>query len=108
MSYRDQLRTVWRQRRRDEIRIRANYRCEICSRADQFLNVHHVHYIGGRKPWEYPDELLVCLCDECHGEWHEEYQKTINALAVILKRVPAKRIAKVAQHVMGQALEHLE
>lgn len=34
------------------------------------LNVHHKHYIIGHKAWEYDDEDLVTLCNECHTKVH--------------------------------------
>lgn len=34
------------------------------------LNVHHKEYIKGRKPWEYENEQLLTLCEECHEIEH--------------------------------------
>ena len=34
------------------------------------LNVHHSYYIRGKKPWEYPDDALVTLCEDCHKKRH--------------------------------------
>lgn len=34
------------------------------------LNVHHKYYITGRKPWEYDNNVLVTLCNECHSKIH--------------------------------------
>jgi len=34
------------------------------------LNVHHNYYIRGKKPWEYPDDALVTLCEDCHKKRH--------------------------------------
>lgn len=28
--------------------------------------MHHTAYITGRKAWDYPGELLMCICSECH------------------------------------------
>lgn len=36
-----------------------------------FLNVHHKHYIIQHKAWEYDDEDLVTLCNECHAKVHK-------------------------------------
>lgn len=36
------------------------------------LNVHHKYYIQDRKPWEYPDEALITLCESCHQKMHEK------------------------------------
>ena len=35
------------------------------------LNIHHTYYIEGRKPWEYDNEALVTLCEDCHKKRHE-------------------------------------
>lgn len=35
------------------------------------LNVHHKYYINGLMPWEYDDDALVTLCQECHKKRHE-------------------------------------
>lgn len=34
------------------------------------LNVHHNYYTRGKKPWEYPDDALVTLCEDCHKKRH--------------------------------------
>ena len=36
------------------------------------LNVHHKYYMQGLKPWEYPDDALVTLCEDCHKKRHQE------------------------------------
>ena len=36
------------------------------------LNVHHTYYIKGRKPWEYGNDTLVTLCENCHKKRHEK------------------------------------
>lgn len=35
------------------------------------LNIHHTYYIKGYKPWEYDNEALVTLCEDCHKKRHE-------------------------------------
>lgn len=34
------------------------------------LHVHHKYYVKGKLAWEYPNEALVCLCQTCHQELH--------------------------------------
>lgn len=34
------------------------------------LNIHHMYYIKGNKPWEYEDSALITLCEECHKKRH--------------------------------------
>lgn len=35
------------------------------------LNVHHKYYISGKSPWEYDDDALITLCEDCHRKTHE-------------------------------------
>jgi len=47
---------------------RAGWKCEWCKSGEVNLQVHHGFYERGLFPWEYPDEALYCLCDNCHAE----------------------------------------
>ena len=38
------------------------------------LNVHHTYYTRGSKPWEYENDALVTLCEDCHKKRHETSQ----------------------------------
>lgn len=58
------------QKKRLEIMSRANFECENCGDKERMLHVHHGYYEKDRKPWEYPNETLKCLCDNCHKEAH--------------------------------------
>jgi len=57
-------------KRAAEIREKQNWRCRGCHTYDK-LYVHHMRYIAGLAPWEYPDEYLVALCFECHKAAHQ-------------------------------------
>ncbi|MGV3765025.1 MAG: HNH endonuclease [Chitinophagaceae bacterium] len=56
--------------------------CVICRRQDA-LQVHHRQYhfvVRHRKfklPWEYPDYLLITLCESCHKRGHDKFQVPI-------------------------------
>lgn len=54
------------QRKRLEIMARDKWRCRKCYNKDKSLNVHHGYYEKGRMPWEYPDQSLSTLCEDCH------------------------------------------
>jgi hypothetical protein len=71
MSYADELRKPQWQRKRLEIMARDDWRCTGCSADDKPLHVHHERYINGRKPWEYADNDLKTLCEECHSLFHK-------------------------------------
>ena len=62
--------------KRDNILKRDNYTCRYCGRHDGILQVHHKYYNvypdGTRpKPWDYPDDALITLCDNCHKRVHK-------------------------------------
>jgi len=53
------------------------------------LNVHHKHYIIQFKAWEYADEDLVTLCNECHLKIHQTVgAKVYSDENGYMKRVP--------------------
>lgn len=71
ISYKDQLNhEFWKDKRNHIISIRGS-KCERCGSKD-FLQVHHKRYIKGRLAWEYEDNLLECLCGNCHKKHHEQ------------------------------------
>jgi 5-methylcytosine-specific restriction endonuclease McrA len=43
------------------------YSCGIKS-----LNIHHKYYVQGSMPWEYPNDALITLCEDCHKKRHQE------------------------------------
>ena len=58
---------LW-QKKRLEVLSRADFACEECGDKDSTLHVHHSVYLKGRRPWEYEDRFLQCLCEKCHFE----------------------------------------
>lgn len=71
------------QKKRLKIMELSNFECENCGIKDQTLHVHHSYYEKGLKPWEYPDESLRCLCDECHKniqDFQTLFQKQIGKI----------------------------
>jgi 5-methylcytosine-specific restriction endonuclease McrA len=70
-EYMKKLRDPRWQRKRLEIMQRDNFACRKCHEMTKTLHVHHTHYIGGRDPWDYPDDSLMTLCEQCHEEESE-------------------------------------
>lgn len=70
MTYKEQLRDPRWQKKRLEIMNRDNFKCVMCGFGDRTLCVHHKQYIKGFKAWEYPEPLLITLCDVCHYYEH--------------------------------------
>ena len=54
------------QRKRLEILKRDEFTCRRCDETDKTLHVHHGYYRRGLNPWEYEDETLFTLCEDCH------------------------------------------
>lgn len=70
-TYSEKLRDPQWQRKRLEILSRDGWKCRHCGETTKTLAVHHKWYIHGREPWEYPDGVLVTLCEDCHDqEYH--------------------------------------
>lgn len=69
--------------KRARILERDQHCCIRCC-SEKNLNVHHLYYISGRMPWQYPDGTLRTLCKSCHKRDHElqkeEYEKWEEAL----------------------------
>lgn len=64
--YREQcLKPEW-QKKRLEVMNRDGFICMWCGCTGDTLNVHHWYYASGRKPWEYPDEAFITVCEGCH------------------------------------------
>lgn len=56
------------QRKRLLILERDEWACQLCFDGESTLNVHHRYYRKGAPPWDYPDRVLVTLCEDCHAE----------------------------------------
>lgn len=68
MTYSEKLKDPRWQKKRLEILERDEWTCQGCSATDKTLHIHHIRYDKRCNPWNYPDEMLMTLCEECH-EW---------------------------------------
>lgn len=68
MTYSEKLKDPRWQKRRLEIMSRDDFTCRNCSDSTKTLNVDHKIYRKGLEPWEYSDEDLWTLCEDCHGD----------------------------------------
>lgn len=65
--------------KRKAILQRDNYHCQCCG-SQLGLQVHHRQYhkfrVSGifKNPWNYPDQLLITLCRDCHQKGHAIYK----------------------------------
>lgn len=73
IDYKEQVNDPrWVERSR-EIMKRDNFTCQLCGKSNTKLNVHHIKYIKGKDYWDYPEELLMTVCEVCHQKIHGKY-----------------------------------
>ena len=69
LSYKEQLADREWLKKKNEILERDNYTCQKCG-ATSHLNVHHKYYNESKLAWEYPNDALITLCEDCHENEH--------------------------------------
>jgi hypothetical protein len=57
--------------RSKSIKERDEFTCKKCGDKKKELNVHHLYYIIGLNPWDYPNNALITLCVDCHVIEHK-------------------------------------
>ncbi len=77
-SYSEQIKSPKWQKRRLEILNRDNFTCQICGSQDKTLHVHHTVYIPYKEIWDYGDNQLITLCEDCHAREHGELLEEVN------------------------------
>lgn len=70
LSYAEQLRHPFWQRKRLQVLERDGWSCTTCGARETTLHVHHKRYIKGRQVWEYELDDLVSFCENCHASDH--------------------------------------
>ncbi len=70
MKYSEQLKTKEWLKKRLIILERDKFCCTK-SGSKSKLQVHHKKYIDGRMCWDYPNNLLITVCSDCHQEIHK-------------------------------------
>lgn len=70
-TYSEKLRDPRWQRLRLDVFNRDNFTCTKCNNKGKELQIHHLDYIPGIEPWEYPLDMLTTLCIDCHTKEKE-------------------------------------
>lgn len=83
MNYEEELKDVRWLKRRVDILIKRNFTCEICG-GTYNLQIHHKKYHKSCRPWEYDDDDLVCLCQNCHELQHEKKELKLKGNYLLL------------------------
>jgi hypothetical protein len=82
-TYAEKLQDPRWQQKRLRIMERDDFTCQKCFGTENMLTVHHKYYIYKKDPWDYPDDLLITLCDDCHKA-EEEAKYIISDFAKVL------------------------
>jgi len=83
VTYSEKLKDPRWQKKRLKIFERDEWRCQKCFDAESMLAVHHRYYIVDREPWDYPDKLLVTLCEDCHESERLNYDNAEDILSML-------------------------
>ena len=75
MNYSELLKDPRWQKKRLEIFDRDGWKCVECGEIRTNLHGHHIKYIKNRLPWDYPDHLIITLCENCHKNKHGKDDK---------------------------------
>ena len=89
MTYAEKLLDLRWLQKRQEVILFDGGRCRDCGDSDR-LQVHHCFYLRGREPWDYPDGLLMTLCDLCHRRRQQLEEAAHLAFAVFLRSLAAE------------------
>ncbi len=65
-NYSTKLKDPRWQKKRLEILQRDNWTCRKCGDTKSTLVVHHKDYLPKTEPWDYPNDLLTTVCEDCH------------------------------------------
>lgn len=68
------------------------------------LQIHHVAYIRSREPWDYPDELLICLCPTCHTNRQVHDEEARFEFARLIGRLSSWEVYSLSKKIR----EHLD
>ena len=97
MTYADQLKSPKWQKKRLEILERDNFSCTSCGGKEKQLHVHHGYYEKNILLWDYIDETLHTLCDDCHELAHEELLEVKKRIAYLNPKDISKLNEIIAQ-----------
>lgn len=107
-NYYEKLKDPRWQKKRLEVMDRAGFKCQTCLDKTNTLNVHHIEYVKGFQPWDYPLDRLVCLCEKCHNTIEKEILPLIRELAVFCDpAILLKRLEKIRAELAPDQIQRI-
>jgi len=86
VTYFEKLKDPRWQQKRLEIFSRDNFNCQLCHDETSPLHIHHKNYFFNLDPWEYKNEDLITLCENCHQQETLLSQTISKEILIFLKR----------------------
>jgi len=81
LSYPEQMKHPFWQRKRLEIMQRDEFKCTICGATEKQLTIHHLCYFPNTLAWEYDNELMVTICQFHHEQITYDMAKVAGLIA---------------------------
>jgi hypothetical protein len=73
MNYSDKLKDPRWQKKKTDILLRDKFTCQLCGDSKiAILIVHHKKYQKNTDPWDYDNDDLITLCEDCHKKIHNK------------------------------------
>lgn len=107
-DYWERLKDPRWQRKRLEILERDEWTCQVCGEKEKPLHIHHKYYLPVTNPWDYQDDCLVTVCEECH-ENETKRRKDIDKLCLraLRTRFWGNDMIDIAEGIHGVEMVHL-
>ena len=107
LSYEQKLSCLEWQDKRKVIIERDGGRCTSCGKS-HYLQVHHTFYVLNCLPWEYTNDDLITLCNDCHFKLHVKhtipvYETRGGRLVKVTKCTRCKGVGKLSRYKHIQA-----
>lgn len=106
-KYSDKYKDPRWQKKRLEIFERDKWTCSSCVDDSATLHVHHKIYLPKREPWDYPNELLITLCERCHESETNDMPIAEKFICESLKRnFLSNDLMRMAEEIQTMELLH--
>lgn len=106
-DYAEKLKDPRWQKKRLLILERDQWTCQQCYDTESTLVVHHRRYLPDVEPWDYPENLLITLCKDCHEEERIKIPDIESDIIEILKeKFLASDIKDIATGFIALELPH--
>lgn len=94
-------------KRRHEILLRDNFKCQCCFDPEKPVRVRVVIFANGIDPWNLDESGTQTICDECFQLRTDILDKVFNAARVALRDVPTEKLEQAAQKIFDEAMESI-